>query len=93
MPGELRQTVQHLSEPMKEFEALVIDGRFHHDGDPVLTWMVGNVVARRDAKDNIYPRKESEEKKIDGPVAIIMGLNRLLLGEKPPPPPTEVMVV
>lgn len=90
---ELRQTVQNLSEPMKEFEALVLDGRFHHNGDPVLTWMVGNVVAHLDAKDNIYPRKESEEKKIDGAVAIIMGLNRVMLRERSAPPPEEVMVV
>lgn len=79
---ELRQTVQHLSEPMKEFEALVLDGRFHHNGDPVLTWMVGNVVAKRDAKDNIYPRKESEDKKIDGAVAIIMGLARAMFAQE-----------
>jgi len=79
---ELRQTVQHLSEPMKEFEAVVLDGRFHHNGDPVLTWMVGNVVAKRDAKDNIYPRKESEDKKIDGAVAIIMGLARAMFAQE-----------
>ncbi|HNI73174.1 MAG TPA: terminase large subunit, partial [Accumulibacter sp.] len=48
-------------------------------GDPVLTWMMSNVVAHLDAKDNIYPRKESEEKKIDGAVAIIMGLARLII--------------
>ncbi len=78
---ELRQTVQNMSEPMKEFEALVLDRRFHHTGDPVLTWMVGNVVAHLDAKDNIYPRKDAEEKKIDGPVAIIMGLARAIVNE------------
>jgi phage terminase large subunit-like protein len=89
---EVRQTVQHLSEPMKEFEALVLDGRFHHDGCPVMTWMVGNVVARRDAKDNIYPRKESEEKKIDGAVGIIMALARAIARPDNTPPP-EVLVV
>ena len=76
---EFRQTVQNMSEPMKQLEALVLSKRFHHDGDPVLTWMMSNVVAHLDAKDNIYPRKESEEKKIDGAVAIIMGLARLII--------------
>ena len=75
---EFRQTVQNMSEPMKHFEALVLSRRFHHSGDPVLTWMVSNVVAHLDAKDNIYPRKDSEEKKIDGAVAVIMGLARLI---------------
>lgn len=76
---ELRQTVQNFSEPMKELEAAVLEGRFHHNGDPVLTWMVSNVVAWRDAKDNIYPRKEREENKIDGAVAIIMAISRAMV--------------
>ncbi len=41
-----------------------------------MRWMVSNVVCHRDAKDNIYPRKERPENKIDGPVATIMALNR-----------------
>lgn len=75
---EYRQTVQNMSEPMKEWQALVMQGRFHHDGDPVLTWMVSNVVCHIDAKDNIYPRKERPENKIDGAVAVIMALGRAL---------------
>lgn len=90
---EVKPTVLNFSEPMKEFEALVIDGRFHHNGDPVLTWMVGNIVAFRDNKDNIYPRKESEEKKIDGGVAIIMGLARAITGERKQTHSGELMVV
>jgi phage terminase large subunit-like protein len=75
---EVRQTVLSLSEPMKEFEARVLSGRFKHDGNPVLTWMVSNVVCHLDAKDNIYPRKQKPEKKIDGAVAIIMALALML---------------
>ncbi len=71
---EYRNTVQNMSEPMKELEALVVSDKFEHDGNPVLTWMMSNVVAHRDAKDNIYPRKEHPENKIDGVVAIIMAL-------------------
>jgi phage terminase large subunit-like protein len=61
---------------MKELEALVISGRLKHDGNPMMTWMVSNVVCHRDAKDNIYPRKEREENKIDGVVAAIMAIGR-----------------
>ncbi len=43
-----------------------------------MTWMMGNVTARSDAKDNVYPRKEKPELKIDGPVALIAALGRLL---------------
>lgn len=78
---EYRQTVQNMSEPMKMLEALVLSGRLHHDGNPVMTWMMSNVVAHLDAKDNIYPRKEFPENKIDGPVALIMALGRALGGD------------
>jgi phage terminase large subunit-like protein len=75
---EVRPTVLNFSEPMKQLEALVLDKKFHHNGDPVLTWMVSNVVCHMDAKDNIYPRKERHENKIDGVVALIMALSRAI---------------
>ncbi len=71
---EYRNTVQNMSDPMKWLEALVQDRRIAHDGDPALAWMIGNVVAKRDFKDNIFPRKEVYENKIDGAVALIMAL-------------------
>lgn len=73
---EVRQTVLNMSDPMKTLQAAVFDGTLHHDGGPVLTWMMSNVVAHTDAKDNIYPRKEFPENKIDGVVALIMAINR-----------------
>lgn len=71
---EYRNTVQNMSDPMKCLEALVQDKRLIHEGDPALTWMMGNVVAKRDFKDNVFPRKEVYENKIDGAVALIMAL-------------------
>lgn len=69
---EYRQTVQGFSDPMKTLDALIRAGQVDHDGDPVFSWMLSNVVAREDAKENVYPRKERAENKIDGPVASIM---------------------
>lgn len=71
---ECRMTVQSISEPMKTLEALVKDGRIVHDGNPVLTWMMGNVEARVDAKENVFPRKGRSESKIDGAVATMLAL-------------------
>lgn len=71
---EYRNTVQNFSDPMKSLEALTQDKRINHDGNPVLRWMMSNVVAKLDAKDNIFPRKERYENKIDGVVALIMAL-------------------
>lgn len=80
---EMRPTVLNFSEPMKSLEALVLEKRLHHNGDPVMAWMVSNVVCHRDAKDNIYPRKERPENKIDGVVALIMALGRAMqMGEQ-----------
>ena len=78
---EMAQTVRTMSEPMKALEALVLEGRITHDGNPMMTWMVSNVVCHRDVKDNIYPRKEREENKIDGVVATLMALNRWMTRE------------
>ena len=75
---EVRPTVLNFSEPMKTLEALVLQKKLQHDSDPVLTWMASNVVAHLDAKDNIYPRKERPENKIDGIVALIMALSRAI---------------
>ena len=73
---EHRQTVQLMSPAMKELGSAIKAGRLHHDGNPITTWMASNVVAREDAKDNIYPRKDKPEQKIDGIVALIMGIGR-----------------
>lgn len=89
---EIRPTVMNFSEPMKWWEALVIDGRFHHDGNEVLTWMVSNVVVKHDFKDNIFPRKERHENKIDGAVAICTAMNRLLADEETNVQPTVLVL-
>lgn len=71
---EFRPTVLNFSEPMKMVEALIRDRKLRHDGDPVMTFAMSNVVARVDAKDNVYPRKEREENKIDPFVALVMAM-------------------
>jgi phage terminase large subunit-like protein len=80
---ELRPTVANFSMPMKELEALTLQLRFHHEASPAVRWMVSNVVCHRDAKDNIYPRKERSENKIDAVVAAIMALARAVLDDDP----------
>lgn len=75
---ELRPSVMNFSEPMKQLEALAIAGKLVHDGNPITTWMISNVICHHDAKDNIYPRKERPENKIDGVVAAIMAFNRAI---------------
>jgi phage terminase large subunit-like protein len=80
---EYRQTVQNMSEPMKELEKVVLQGRLHHTGDEALAWMMSNVVCHTDAKENIYPRKEMPENKIDGAVAAIMAFGASIAAKDP----------
>lgn len=78
---DLRQNDETMSSPMKEFEAAIVERRFHHDGNPALAWMVGNTRCYVNRKDYWYPIRENIERKIDGTVAIILGLNRLMTME------------
>jgi phage terminase large subunit-like protein len=73
---EYRNTVANMSPPMRELEAALAAGRFHHPDNPVFNWMASNVVAKEDAKSNIFPRKELPENKIDGIVALLFALGR-----------------
>lgn len=80
---EIRPLVLNFSPAMKELDELVTAKRFHHNGDPVLAYAISNVVCHRDAKDNIYPRKESDNQKIDPALALIMGISRFLVLQDP----------
>ena len=44
-------------------------GLVHHDGNPVLRWMVANAAATQDAAGNIKPDRERSSEKIDGVAA------------------------
>lgn len=78
VPVKIPQKVEYLSPAMKELDAAIKAGRFHHDGNVILSWMMGNVTAKPDANDNVFPRREKDESKIDGAVAVLMCVNRIL---------------
>ncbi|WP_324038346.1 terminase large subunit [Aeromonas caviae] len=81
LPVAIPQTTAHLSPPMKEMESALAAGRLHHDDNPVMNWMVGNVTAREDANENVFPRKEGKDNKIDGAMAAIMAIGRAMLNK------------
>lgn len=63
---------------MVELKRLVKSRRINHGGNPVLEWMASNMVARRDENMNRAPDKKRSGEKIDGMVAMLMGLARLM---------------
>ena len=73
------QGFKDMTAPTKEFEKLVMSGKLRHGGHPVLRWMASNVAVETDAAGNLKPSKKRSTERIDGIVAAIMGLGRLLV--------------
>ena len=67
-----------MSAPTKELMNLVLDQRLAHGGNPVMRWMVDNITIKMDPAGNIKADKAKSTEKIDGAIAMIMGLDRAL---------------
>jgi len=82
---EFEQGPSTISQPMKELEAMIYANEFWHNGDPVYTWCVGNVVKKKSRSGGsvkyYFPTKENDNLKIDSAVATICGLGRLITFE------------
>lgn len=76
---EVPQTVKNLSEAMKMVEAYTYSGKLHHNNNPLMNWMMSNIVVKPDKNDNIFPNKSAAESKIDGPVAMFTGVSRIIV--------------
>jgi len=79
-PVVITQNYTNMSTPMKELEAAILSGRFHHDGNPIMTWCVGNVIGKNlpGNDDVVRPIKQGNDNKIDGAVALIMAVGRVM---------------
>lgn len=51
-----------------------------------MAWMLSSIVGKPDAKDNVHPRKERPENRIEGPAALLMALGRTLPKDNAPSP-------
>lgn len=67
-----------MSAPAKQFETMVYQQKFLHDGNPVTAWMLGNVELSTDPSGNIKPDKKKSSEKIDGIVAAIMSIGLIM---------------
>lgn len=80
--GILAKNAKNFTDPAKEIEARVANGRLlRHDGNPVLRWMASNVVVDRRIDGSILPKKESANSmnKIDGIDAHCMAISQVLI--------------
>ncbi|WP_334068747.1 terminase large subunit [Burkholderia cepacia] len=83
-PVTIVQNYTNMSDPMKELEAAITSGRFHHDGNPIMTWCISNVVGKNlpGNDDVVRPIKQGNDNKIDGAVALIMAVGRAMLADR-----------
>lgn len=83
-PVTVVQNYTNMSDPMKELEAAISAGRFHHDGNPIMTWCVSNVIGKNlpGNDDVVRPIKQGNDNKIDGAVALIMAIGRAMLADR-----------
>src|SRR5436309_1397050 len=73
------QGFSSMAAPTKEFLTLLAAQGLAHGGHPVLRWMASNFAVKQDAAGNLKPDKASSSEKIDGIVALIMGLARAIV--------------
>jgi phage terminase large subunit-like protein len=70
-----------MSAPTKEVEKLFLSTEINHDGNPVMEWMINNVMLRFDPAGNIKIDKAKSTEKVDGAVAMVMAYSQIMLNE------------
>lgn len=76
---EVRQAPMFFTQPLIQIDNLVLERKLHFDGNPVFTWMMGNVEVSTSKFSGLkHPTKSRDENKIDGPVALLMALGRAM---------------
>lgn len=73
---KFQQGFLSISPAAKQLEILIMSQKYHHGGNPVMNWMMSNVVIRQDPAGNIKLDKEKSREKIDGPVSAVMAIGR-----------------
>lgn len=71
-----------MSAPTKELEKMLLGREVCHLGNPVLRWMASNVAVEQDAAGNIKTSKKKSTERIDGIVALIMAIGRLIANDE-----------
>lgn len=81
-----------MAAPCRELERLVMGGELAHGGNAVLRWMAANCAAAQDPAGNLKPDKAKSTEKIDGIVALLMGLGRAIVLQEDAGTPGVVVI-
>jgi phage terminase large subunit-like protein len=71
---EFRQGFQSFADPCRQLERAVMGLTLAHGGNPVLRWCASNVCVEIDPAGNLKPSKRRSTERIDGIVALLMGV-------------------
>lgn len=72
------QSVGNFSRYTKEFERMLLSGQIILDNNPITRWCFSNVDLYTDINENVKPRKQSADGKIDGVISAIMSLGGVM---------------
>lgn len=74
-----RQTLVAMKFPVDSYEELVLAGRIAHEDNPILRYNMSHAIALRDGNGNVKLMKNKSKHRIDGAVATVMSVGRLLI--------------
>lgn len=76
---EIAQRAAFFTQVLLQIENLVLAGKLRHDNNPVMNWMISNLVVKVSKFNELrQPTKDRPELKIDGAIALLMALGRAL---------------
>ena len=83
---EHRTGMISMAEPTAQFMKHVVAHTLKHNGNPLLTWNVGNLRVREDQTGNQAPKKGTRTEKIDAAFALILALGIAVEHNQKPEP-------
>lgn len=77
---QIGQRSLFFTQVLLQVENLVLAGKIKHDGNPVMDWMISNLVVKVSKFNELRsPTKDRDEDKIDGAMALLIAFGRALL--------------
>ncbi|KLU64029.1 phage terminase [Desulfosporosinus acididurans] len=78
---DIRQGMQKLGEPTKNFREEVYQGNVIHNNNPVLTWAIGNAITKMAPNETFMLDKSKSKQRIDPIAAVINAHCRAMVNE------------
>ena len=79
--------------PTSEFERMILNKELNHGNNPVMRWMMGNILILRDAAGNMKIDKSNKYAKVDGPVSNVMAIAAYMQSESEKPKEKEYFFI